>query len=98
MIDLMTYLHNAFEEAKLEVVLESCDDMVGVFIAFSKKHLKGNPPVSVFVTHGLGLRLADSTEVTMIESPTEEEAVTESTPVTKPRSSPGQFGIRKSVV
>jgi len=95
MTDLMTYLRNAFdkhvEETKLK--LAGNDDTIGTFTDFCKKHLKGNPPVSVFTSIGLGLRLADGTEVTMVEPPSEEEAVPDSIPVTRPRSLPGQCGI-----
>lgn len=95
MIDLMTYLRDAFnkhvEETKLK--LEGDDDVIGVFVDFSKKHLKGNPPISVFAAYGLGLRLADSTEVIIVATQPEGESVADSIPVTRPRSSPGQFGI-----
>ena len=106
MIDLMTYLSKSYKESESEHqklvdylmkngdekgVKNICNDL---FVDFCKQHLKGNPPVSVFMApYGLGVRMADDTEVTLLEPPVEEIEVPASIPITKPKSIPGQFGI-----
>lgn len=96
MTDLMTYLQKAYDEAasKLEVYKpDHSSESVQHFVDFCKKQLKGNPPTSVFMAVGLGLRLADGTEVNVVEQPPDSEAIPDSIAVTKPKSMPGQFGI-----
>lgn len=97
MTDLMTYLHDAWkkhlDEDKEQKLGISAGDAIEHFVDFCKKQLKGNPPSGVFMAIGVGLRLADGTEVQVVEPPAEPDAAPDSILITKPRSLPGQHGI-----
>lgn len=81
MMDLMGYLRHHFviqleENGRIEDTLPESDKAINAFVHFCKKHLKGDPPVSVFMAgYGPVLRLADGTEITLLE-PSEELVLT----------------------
>ncbi len=102
----MGYLSDAYEKhvaenptpdteggAEVEAIRKCC---IKEFLAFSRNKLKENPPVGVFPSPtgaGIGLKLTDYTEVTVVpdNSPTPEG--NQWMPITRPQTNPLQRGV-----
>jgi hypothetical protein len=96
MLDLLEYLYEEYKKAVLKELVPvkaGPIDTLETFLKFSKDHLRGNPPVAVMtVASGLGMRLMDTTEVSIVSQP-EEKRFRESIPITNPGFNPVSHGI-----
>jgi hypothetical protein len=92
MTDFVSWLSKLyFEQHELG---EGQKETIGEFIKFSHARLKENPPVSVIMAdNGIGVRFADTTEVSVLPSAEEEEATPDYMPITRPKSLPMQHGV-----
>lgn len=96
--DLLEYLfaeyHSKLDEKEHELTPEA-EEMFESFIEFCRRQLRTvNPAVSVFtIDTGLGLRLANNTEVSLVVLPPQMTANGGAMPVTDPMLVPANSGI-----
>lgn len=94
MTDLISYLAESFRKAVDDKEVVVIAPTFEEFVVYAKRKLKENPPTSVFMMHGLGIHLADGTDLSLLEPlPEPELQQVAAMPVTRPRSVPGQSGI-----
>ena len=71
--DLMDWLYTAFIQDALdrkETLSDEGRAATAAFVDWARKKLQENPPTGVFMaTHGIGLKLADASEVPVLPQP-----------------------------
>lgn len=95
--DILEYLFTEYKkklEEKEHELAKEAEEMFQSFIDFCRYQLKINPAISMYMLEqGLGLKLADHTEVPLVNLPRLGMGFSGSMPVTTPPMHPAASGI-----